>query len=142
VLINFVKGYVSKIDSVDVIVSLYCVELEICRPQVERVDIHNSLRITMDIDNLLESGAFSAESIPQLEKHVKDQSTGSVPYHYAANRTLAKLYQFFPDCNNDSMLASLLALALLQFPQTDILALLCLIPEKSQESEPIATVIR
>ena len=97
---------------------------------------------TPEIQSLLETGAYSAESIPQLERYVNDQVAGLVPYQFDANRTLAKLFQFFPEKASDLILARILTLAMLQFPKTDVLALLCLIPEKNQESEPIATVIR
>jgi hypothetical protein len=95
-----------------------------------------------EIQSLLESGAYSADSIPQLEQYVDAQVSGSAPYHFGANRTLAKLYQFFPDKSNAAMVGRILMLAVLQFPKTDILALLCLVPEKTQEIEPVATVIR
>jgi hypothetical protein len=97
---------------------------------------------TSEIQSLLDTGAYSADSIPQLERYVNDQVAGLVPYHFGANRTLAKLFQFFPEKASDAMLGRILTLAMLQFPKTDVLALLCLVPEKIQESEPIATVIR
>ena len=95
-----------------------------------------------EIQSLLETGAYSAATIGQLEKYVDAQMTGSAPYHYGANRTLAKVYQFFPDQANNAVLARILTLALLHFPKTDVLALTCLIPEVTQETEPIASVIR
>lgn len=101
-----------------------------------------TMSTVVEIQSLLETGAYSAATVGQLEQYVQAQMTGSAPYHYGANRTLAKLYQFFPDLANPSMLARILTLAVLQFPKTDVLALMCLIPETTQESEPIATIIR
>jgi hypothetical protein len=85
---------------------------------------------TAEIQSLLETGAYSAESIPKLEAYVNDQVAGLVPYHFGANRTLAKLFQFFPEKSSDAMLGRILTLAMLQFPKTDVLALLCLIQKR------------
>ena len=101
-----------------------------------------SINTAVEIQSLLETGAYSADTVRKLEKYVEGQMAGTSPYHYDANRTLAKLYQFIPDLANPAMLARILTLSVLQFPKTDYLALSCLIPETTQESEPIATVVR
>lgn len=88
------------------------------------------------------SSAYSADTIPKLEAHVDAQITGSAPYHFDANRMLVKLYQFFPDSFNEKQLARILVLSLSEFPSTDLMALLCLVPEETQETEPIATIIK
>jgi hypothetical protein len=99
--------------------------------------------MTDAIQSLLQSAsAYSVDTIPKLEAHVDAQVAGSAPYHSDANRTLVKLYQFFPASTNEKQLARILTLSLSEFPSTDLLALLCMIPEETQESEPIAGIIR
>eukprot|EP00548_Thalassiothrix_antarctica_P001222 CAMPEP_0194140494 /NCGR_PEP_ID=MMETSP0152-20130528/10042_1 /TAXON_ID=1049557 /ORGANISM="Thalassiothrix antarctica, Strain L6-D1" /LENGTH=221 /DNA_ID=CAMNT_0038838763 /DNA_START=46 /DNA_END=711 /DNA_ORIENTATION=- len=99
---------------------------------------------TSDIKALLATGSYKSESIPVLEKNVDAQINGSVPYDIAGNRSLAKLYQFFPttSTSSDVYLARILILALMEYPSTDFLALLCLISEKVLETEAIASITR
>lgn len=68
-----------------------------------------------------------------------------VKYSFDANRTLVKLYQFFPHLEGEkgiTITALAAFLALLQFPDTDMMALMCLIPERVQCLEPCATLVR
>lgn len=97
-----------------------------------------------EINSLLESSAYNADSIPKLEKYVDAQISGSAPYNLCANRTLAKLYQFFPgrSSSSDHYIAQILILSLLEYPSSDLLSLLCLISEKVQETETVALIIR
>lgn len=83
---------------------------------------------------------FDASNIPKFEQFVALQVAGSQPYYFDANRILAKLYSFYPEQSNDTVTAQILLLSLLQFPSTDFLALLSLVP--NQTGEPIATIIR
>jgi len=58
---------------------------------------------------------------------------------------LVKLYQFFPHLEGElGMTVTALAafLALLEFPNTDFVALSCLVPERVQAMEPCATLVR
>lgn len=95
-----------------------------------------------EITSLLESSAYSAESIPQLAAYVQAQASGAAPYSFAANRALTKLYQIFPDKEDESTIARVLLLSLLEFPSTDLLALSCLIPERVQTSGSCEAVLR
>ena len=106
-----------------------------------------------DVQSLLSSAsAYDPEVVPKLESYVRAQVSAvastlqsDAQYSFDANRTLVKLYQFFPhlEGENGATLTSLAAfLALLQFPDTDFMALMCLVPERVQSREPCATLVR
>jgi hypothetical protein len=94
-----------------------------------------------EIKSLLDSG-YNAASALKLEAYVNAQVKGEAPYCFEANRTVLKLYQFFPDLQEDDTTARILLLSLLEFPSTDLLALLYIVSERVQTSEPSATIIR
>ena len=58
-----------------------------------------------------------------------------------ANRSLLKLYQFYPQNLKEDKVALILLLALLQFPSTDLLALRDLVPERVQKAEPCQSIL-
>jgi len=98
---------------------------------------------------LLTDSAYNPAIVPQLEAYAKSQvetlylsSGGNGSYSFDANRTLAKLYQFFPHLADNSNYSLIMLLTLLEFPSTDFSALGCLIPERVQETEPAATLVR
>mmetsp|Transcript_1690 Transcript_1690/g.2889 ORF Transcript_1690/g.2889 Transcript_1690/m.2889 type:complete len:247 (-) Transcript_1690:112-852(-) len=98
---------------------------------------------------LLEDSAYNPAIVNQLEAYAKSQvetlylsSGGKAAYFFDANRTLAKLYQFFPHLADNSNYALILLLALLEFPSTDFSALGYLVPERMQEIEPAVTLVR
>lgn len=132
-----------------------------------------------DIQSLLSSaGQYDPASIPLLEAYVRAQVlavtstlvSSHAPYSIDANRTLIKLYQFFPhhlaaaatttadtDVNDADVAAppavvvvgveitTLIALlSLLQYPQsTDFgCTINCLLPERIQGIEPTATIVK
>lgn len=90
---------------------------------------------------LLEHSAYNPEIVPQLEAYVEAQLTNAA-YSFDANRTLLKLYQFFPHLADEGYISKALFLALLEFPSTDFTALACLVSEKIQSREPSATLVR
>lgn len=99
------------------------------------------------ICSLLEKSAYDPTAIPLLEAYVNAQVVEDAPYSFDANRTLAKLYLFFPqlavDNKTEVSMAFILFLALLQYPfSSDFLALSCLISERVQAKEPCTTLIR
>lgn len=109
-----------------------------------------------EIQTLLAESAYDPSVCPKLEAYVRAQVSAvastlvasespDVQYCFDANRTLIKLYQFFPHLEGElGMTITALAafLALLQFPETDFMALSCLIPDRVQTSEPCATLVR
>mmetsp|Transcript_26388 Transcript_26388/g.38239 ORF Transcript_26388/g.38239 Transcript_26388/m.38239 type:complete len:259 (+) Transcript_26388:147-923(+) len=105
-----------------------------------------------EITTLLTHSAYNPAIVPQLESYVRSSVTSlsstsssseSTPYHFDANRTLVKLYQFFPHLAGDGGVVSLvLFLALLEFPSMDYVALTCLVGEKVRGREPCLTLAR
>jgi translation initiation factor 3 subunit K len=109
-----------------------------------------------EIQTLLAESAYDPSVCPKLEAYVRAQVSAvastlvasespDVQYCFDANRTLIKLYQFFPHLEGElGMTITALAafLALLRFPETDFMALSCLIPDRVQSSEPCATLVR
>lgn len=94
------------------------------------------------IVGLLEHSAYNPGIVPQLEAYVNAQASNSQQYSFEANRTLLKLYQFFPHLADENYISLVLFLTIVEFPSTDCTALCCLIPEKNQSREPCATLIR
>jgi hypothetical protein len=108
-----------------------------------------------EIQNLLNSSAYDPNIVSKLEAYVRAQVSAvassivaselDVKYSFDANRTLVKLYRFFPHLEGEqgiTITALAAFLALLQFPDTDFMALSCLIPERVQSLEPCATLVR
>ena len=108
-----------------------------------------------EIQDLLNSSAYDPNNVSKLETYVRAQVSAvassiaaselNVKYSFDANRTLVKLYQFFPHLEGEqgiTITALAAFLALLQFPSTDFMALSCLIPERVQSLEPCATLVR
>lgn len=109
-----------------------------------------------EVQTLLSESAYDPAVCPKLESYVRAQVSAvastivasespDVRYCFDANRTLVKLYQFFPHLEGEAgmTITSLAAfLALLRFPDADFAALACLIPERVQSAEPCATLAR
>ena len=110
-----------------------------------------------EIHTLLLSSAHDPASCPALEAYVRAQVSAvaspllaasalpDVRYSFDANRTLVKLYQCHPHLEGAAgrtLTAHAAFLALLRFPSTDFLALMCLVPERVQAAEPTATLVR
>ncbi|KAL3809278.1 hypothetical protein ACHAXA_001655 [Cyclostephanos tholiformis] len=108
------------------------------------------------VQTLLSESSYDPSVCSKLESYVRAQVSAvastlvasespDVRYSFDANRTLIKLYQFFPHLEGETgveitALASFLSL--LRFPDTDFVALCCLIPERVQSTEPCATLVR
>lgn len=123
-----------------------------------------------DIQSLLSSaGQYDPASIPKLEAYVRAQvlavvsspAAAQAPYSVDANRTLVKLYQFFPHhlaaaaaatIDDDTpavagveITALIALLSILQYPHIDFgCTINCLIPERTQTCfiPPIATLVK
>jgi translation initiation factor 3 subunit K len=102
------------------------------------------------VDALLANpSSFGASLAPPLEAYVQAEASGTVPYHLEVNRTLLKLYQFFPqqlgaaDGNSGDVIALILLLALLEYPNADLLVVSSLVPERTQQQNSLcATVLQ
>lgn len=100
-----------------------------------------------EVVTLLKTSIYSPSKQAPLESYLNGQISNERPYNFEANRTLLKLYQFYPQnsswSNTEEKTSYILMLALLQYPNpTDIIALSCLVPEKIQKVEPIASILR
>jgi hypothetical protein len=110
------------------------------------------MSVTADeIQDLLKSQMYNPEILPKLEAYLHSQvQSGSAepnPYSIQANRTLVKLYQFFPARAKaeNLILAELLALvysATTSEGSVDFGALGCLISESVKKEEPFPTLAR
>lgn len=90
------------------------------------------------ITTLLSESAYDPSIVPELQSYVKLQiqsltsNNNDSPYHFDGNRTLIKLYQFFPHLSDENSISLILFLSLLEYPNTDFSALCCLVPDKIQ----------
>jgi hypothetical protein len=103
------------------------------------------------IQSLLQTSAYNPAIIPQLESYVRAQlssastslsSSSDAPYSFEANRTLIKLYQFFPEREDGGVVAMVAFLALMNWPEVEMGCLQCLCGEGVMGSEPCATLVR
>lgn len=94
------------------------------------------------IEALLAKSPYSASNQGALEAYLDAQAKGESPYFMDANRSLLRIYQFYPQSANPTKVALVLLLALLEFPSTDVLALSYLVPERMQKEEVCAAVIK
>ena len=103
-----------------------------------------------EIQALIGGSSHDPSIIPKLEAYVRSQVSAvastlvDCPYSFDANRTLVKLYTFYPNLAGEggSILSLVSFLSLLRFPDTDLMALNCMIPEHVSHSEPCATIVR
>lgn len=103
------------------------------------------------IQSLLQTSAYNPAIIPQLETYVRAQlssastslsSGDDAQYSFDANRTLVKLYQFFPEREDGEVVSMVAFLALMNWPKVEMGCLQCLVGEGVMGSEPCATLVR
>jgi translation initiation factor 3 subunit K len=94
-----------------------------------------------NVEALLKKSPYSSSNQATLEAYVDAQSAGTAPYYMDANRSLLKLYQFFPQNLNEDKVSLIMLLALLEFPATDLLALRYLVPDRVQKAEPCNSIL-
>lgn len=97
-----------------------------------------------EITDLLTHSAYNPAIVPQLEAYLLAQatSTDTNPYCYTANRTLMKLYQFFPHLADEEKMSLALLLALTNQSGMEFASLTCLISEKMQARKPMESICR
>jgi hypothetical protein len=100
------------------------------------------MSVEASVEVLLANSPYNVSNQAALESYVDAEARGDAPYYMHANRSLLRIYQFSPQSANVSKVATILALALLEFPSTDILALSYLVPERMQKSEVCAAVLK
>lgn len=94
-----------------------------------------------EVMGLLQNRRYDPEILPRLEEFVSYQ----VSHRFCdpdVNMAVLKLYQFFPDKYNASVVSKILIKALMNMPSTDFLCSLYLIPERRQVDEPIPVISR
>ena len=98
-----------------------------------------------EIKGLLTSERYNPSIIPQLESYLVSQveSNGNAvsAYDFEANRTLVKLYQFFPALANLEYRNLAALLAIVYGNDAEFGAINCLIPEIVKAEEPFPSLI-
>lgn len=98
-----------------------------------------------DIDLLLTTQTYNPDIVPKLESYLYSQADLCLPqpYFYDANRTLLKLYQFFPHLIRSECLALAECLSIVYgVDGVDFGSLTCLIPDTFKRNEPFPTLKR
>jgi len=98
-----------------------------------------------EIETLLKTQTYNPEIVPQLEYYIHNQADAQLPqpYFYDANRTLVKLYQFFPHLIQSECLALAECLAIVKGEDcVDYGTLTCLIQDTFKKKEPFPLLER
>ncbi len=93
------------------------------------------------VEALLKKSPYSSSNEATLEAYVDAQASGEASYYMDSNRSLLKLYQFYPQNLKEDKVAIILLLALLEYPTTDLLALRYLVPERLHKAEPCSSIL-
>merc|ERR1712032_1190573 len=83
---------------------------------------------------------YNPELIPKLEASV-DEQISSKSFDLATNLVLLRMYQFFPDQTNPTVLVKILVKALMQLPGTDLTQCAYLVPQRFQLEDPITNLL-
>ncbi|UPR02979.1 subunit K of translation initiation factor 3 [Chloropicon primus] len=83
---------------------------------------------------------YNPELIPRLEESVDKQISDNT-FDLSTNLVLLRMYQFFPDQTNSTVLVKILVKALMQLPGTDFTQCAYLVPQRFQLEEPIANLL-
>lgn len=94
-----------------------------------------------EVIRILQNKRYDRNSLPQLEKYVECQVEQQLN-DSEANLAVLKLYQFYPQTYNASVVSKILIKALTTLPSTDFLCALYLIPERRQVDEPVPIISR
>ena len=80
---------------------------------------------------------YNPEAVPPMEQYV-DQQIASKTFDLSTNLVLLRMYQFFPERTNSTVLVKVLVKALTQLPGNDFALRVHLVPHHFQLEEPIA----
>jgi translation initiation factor 3 subunit K len=83
---------------------------------------------------------YNPDLVPSLEEYV-DKQIASRTFDLSTNLVLLRMYQFFPDRTNSTVLVKVLVKALMQLPGTDFTLCAYLVPQRFQLEEPIANLL-
>lgn len=102
----------------------------------------NSARdLEREVITILQNKRYDRNSLPQLEQYVDCQVEQQLN-DSETNLAVLKLYQFYPQTYNASVVSKILIKALMNLPSTDFLCALYLIPERRQVDEPVPIISR
>eukprot|EP01114_Cavostelium_apophysatum_P010696 TRINITY_DN24802_c0_g1_i1.p1 TRINITY_DN24802_c0_g1~~TRINITY_DN24802_c0_g1_i1.p1 ORF type:complete len:214 (-),score=39.36 TRINITY_DN24802_c0_g1_i1:220-861(-) len=88
---------------------------------------------------LIESNRYNLEILPQLEQYVQYQ-VDKQSYHFEANLTVLKFYQFHTEKTQKVIIGKILLKALMNLPSADFSLCMYLIAERLHTEEPIKTL--
>ncbi|GJD11593.1 Eukaryotic translation initiation factor 3 subunit K [Galdieria sulphuraria] len=96
--------------------------------------------LSQQVNDLLQSRRYDPDILIDLERYVEAQCLEGA-YDGDANLACLKLYQFYPEKTNFSIVSKILLKALAALPSSDFISCLYLLGEKTQREVPVATVI-
>eukprot|EP00871_Galdieria_phlegrea_P003523 jgi/Galph1/4171/GphlegSOOS_G2793.1 len=96
--------------------------------------------LAQQISELLQSRRYDPDILPELEQYVQAQVKEGT-YDGDANLACLKLYQFYPEKTNVTVVTNILLKALAALPSNDFQCCLYLLSEKVQKEESIAKVM-
>ncbi|KAK4525862.1 hypothetical protein GAYE_SCF17G3771 [Galdieria yellowstonensis] len=97
-------------------------------------------QLSFQVNELLQSRRYDPDILPDLERYVEAQCLEGA-YDGDANLACLKLYQFYPEKTNVSIVSKILLKALAALPSSDFVSCLYLLSEKIQREAPISTII-
>jgi translation initiation factor 3 subunit K len=97
-------------------------------------------QLSFQVNELLQSRRYDPDILPDLERYVEAQCLEGA-YDGDANLACLKLYQFYPEKTNVSIVSKILLKALAALPSSDFVSCLYLLSEKVQRESPISTII-
>ncbi|GJQ10063.1 hypothetical protein GpartN1_g4821.t1 [Galdieria partita] len=97
-------------------------------------------QLSQQVNDLLQSRRYDPEILTDLERYVEAQCKEGA-YDGDANLACLKLYQFYPEKTNVSVVVKILLKALAALPSSDFVSCLYLLGEKTQREVPVVTVI-
>ena len=92
--------------------------------------------IVSSAGSLFDANAYDVNLIPALEAHVREQAATQT-YDARANKALLKLYQFFPEKTDTTVLALLIGKSIMALPSPEFANLRFLVPAAIQDQEPL-----
>merc|ERR1712176_246810 len=90
---------------------------------------------------ILPKDRYNPDLVPSLEEYVDKQISGG-SFDLSANLILLRMYSFFPDRTNSTVLVKVLVKALMQLPGTDFSLCTYLVPHRFQLEEPVANLLK
>eukprot|EP01084_Bolivina_argentea_P016451 30795_1 len=94
-----------------------------------------------EVRGVVQEEYFDHRVVPKLVDYLITQVSTST-YDFTANKALLKLYQFFPDLMQEDVVARILYKALMNLPENDLRALLCIAPEAALKMASVVAIKR